>query len=255
MRVYLKVKSYSLHRMRNAELHDFVERTLEDIPMPKQNGGYPPNTEKEFIAPAISLPHDLWEELNQLSAELLELTQESRASEETSQLAILDKQRKEGANYLFSMITNALISPRPAEREAGLLLKPKISPYAGIGYNTKDGATMLIKRLYLDLSKPKAAEAMEQLGITKAASRMKVFNDKYAALVKRREKAKKEDEGKRRSEDIRKELAAAFDELVCRAVGTNLISPNAEAAEFIEKLNRRIDETKAKTNRRDLQIE
>ena len=74
MRVYLKVKSYSLHRMRNAELHDFVERTLEDIPMPKQNGGYPQNTEKEFIAPAISLPHDLWEELNQLSAELLERT-------------------------------------------------------------------------------------------------------------------------------------------------------------------------------------
>lgn len=256
MGTFLKLNSYSLHNLNNAEYVTFISRFLTLLPLAEADGeeNRPGElsllSDKPLGAPSLHIPADMVTRMKELLNTLTDLNKETRASVETEQIAQTEASRDRIATFIVNRVTNYATLPFEAELNAGKLLYNTLKPYAGIANLPVSQETAAIKGMMLDLRKPEFAEAVNTLGLATYMDELERLNNLYESQVAERSAARAAKNIGTDSKTVRQEMNSLYDDMSDLAFASNLLQGTDETAAFIRNANTLIAETRTARNQR-----
>lgn len=173
---------------------------------------------------------------------LTDASRHSRTSNETADLAKIDKQRGEIVVYLFTMIRNERKTPLEAKRKAATALYNATKTFQGLQLLPNRSKTQAIESLLFDLSKPENAEHVRALMLSDVVSELSALNKKYDALIIQRADSQIEN-AVESPKKIRVQTNEQYDEISLRAMAFNIYQPSEESKNFMLSLNKLIEDT------------
>ena len=117
MKEIVKIKTYSLHKLNNAEYANFANRTL--------------NLAADTGAEAMGVTDEDLDRYSVLLSQLNDLVARSYASAETAELAELDKQRDVLGKYIIDTVNAGQTLPLASKSAAAKALWLVLKPYKG----------------------------------------------------------------------------------------------------------------------------
>ena len=230
-----KISPFGITKLNNAEYTNFMQRLYE----------------LALIATAEKLGLD--DALLRIFGGNIELmtdiVAQSRISDQTAQIAAIDKEADALIVYLMAAFRTAKASPLTAQRTAALTLYNATHPYIGCQNLPQGQQIQAMRGLVADLSKPDLAKHVKTLGLDPVVEQLSSLTSDYAALIDARaasQTATRLDAGK----TVRQEMDPQYDEIVTRAFVASVATPSAEAAAFVTAVNKLIADTDAAYNQR-----
>lgn len=224
----VKVKSMSMHMLNNNEYAQFMKgvESLVEIA----------TTEKLVIKDDLFLA---FKEDIQL---LIDATNQSTQRHETQKLKELDKKRDELSTYLLSVFRTESKSSLANKKEAGTVLYAQTKSYLGISKQPDRQKTNVIDAMIFDLLKDENTKYLKALGLQEVVSELRTTNQKYSKLTE--ERAENQLKTKLPNvKSIRKELDEVYGFIIDLAYATMLTAPSDEVINFINLMNKLIDDT------------
>lgn len=243
-----KVNIIYLQRLNNAEYRTFMAR-FQSLML--GGGGDSESPDEISFDPndPLGIPQELRTAFAADFALLTDAVNQSTASEETTQMSAIDKERDDLLTFITSTITQMTKSPLERQRTAANKLYLAVKPYIGAARLANLQETAAIEGLLTDLAKDGMPEALAAITLTEVVASLKEKNQQYAALTEQRTNAQA-DNPVESAKKIRLRMDEEYDEMTTYAFAQSVVKPTATTATFINRLNTLIDETNALYNQR-----
>ncbi|MDO5105111.1 DUF6261 family protein [Capnocytophaga sp.] len=230
MESILEIKGIKLGQLNNDEYAQFITEVvglLGDTPL-----------EKIFIKE---------EDFNQLKERLSLLSdviRRARTSKETNSIAELDKQRNKLLVFLFSLLRVEKNNINKKRSDAATALYNESKNYLGIQKSPIRQKTHSVKGLLIDLNKPENKMHVATLGIENTLEALAECNQEFQKLVSNRSDNRMSNKLPS-AQKLRNEISALYKHFTTCAYAMNIIHPTDESTNFINRLNRVIEEIMA----------
>ena len=241
MRTIVKIKEFGITRLNNAEYTNFSNRVLSLV---NQAGTLEPEG-----GSALGIEEEVTEEYGTLGGTMGDIVAQSRISDRTAELTVVDKQRDDLVVYLFKLLRSKKSSPLTEERKAATSLYNLLKPYVGCYRSPGQQETVQIRGLLTDARKAENLPNVEALALANILTELESANDEYASLTEQRTEeraANRLDESKK----VRARMDELYDYISTVAFVQSVAHPTEATAAFVTNLNALIDETNALYNQR-----
>lgn len=245
---YKKITAFSLDKLNNAEYLSFMNRTLNLLPKESERPEEISTLSSGGVA-ELGLTGPFLDTFGKDLLELADVVNESRAAQETSELAALDKNRDSLVVYITTRVSRSGSLPMAAEREAGNYLHNVIKPYVSIQKAPNEQETEKIRGLLIDLKKAENSAHVKTLGLEAYLAELEKANEAYDSLSRQRTFAR----AKARTEfsdPLRERIDGYYDDLAMLSQSYNVVQPSVTSEQFVSGLNQLISEVLAAYNLR-----
>ena len=251
----MKIDSYSLHNLNNAEYATYIARYLAHLPLAEDSGeedrpGELSLQEEQSGAPSLKISADMVARMKALLETLTDLNKETRSSVETEEIAKTEAARDRVATFTVSRATGYSLLPLESEQKAGKLLYNTLKPYVGIASLPVAQETAAIKGMLLDLRKPEFAEAVTVLGLAPYLDELERLNNLYEGQVAARSASRVAGSIGTDSKAVRREMDSLYEDMNDLAFASNLLHGTDETAAFIRNVNTLVAETRTARHQR-----
>lgn len=223
-----KIKEVHLGKFNNAEYTQFLSNTKELI-------------EKTTLE-TLMLDAEVFDAFKENIKLLTDSLQESRISNETKELALLDKQRNEALLFLQMNFRSEQKNPIEKRRKAGTELYNVTKPYSKVRTLPVRQKTQMIEGFIADVTKEGVAQNLTTLGIKEAVEKLASINAQYKRLTANRADSQAAIM-KVNVKELRKKADKQYDYLTTRAFVTSVATPSEEAKAFVSSINKLIVDT------------
>ena len=234
-----KINAISLKKLNNAEYAYFAQQVSNLI--------HEGTAEKLHVSAATLTAFDANLKL------LTDIVAQSRISDETAEIAVIDKQTDDLITYIFSAIRSARQSPVAAQKAAATTLYNATKPYAGIQQMAQRQEVQQARGLLTDLAKPELKAHVQTLALQAAVDQLKTTVDRYATLLESRA-ASQVAANLGAAKPVREKMNDEYDEMTTVAFAFSIAAPATELTTFITKLNKLIDNTNTAYNQSRAQM-
>lgn len=239
MATYTKISDLRVAKLNNAEYTFFMQRVADLVTV----------ATPEKLGLTTALTDAFRANIDRLT----DIVAQSRVSDETAQIAEVDKQADDLIVYLMAAFRTGKSSPITAQRTAATTLYNATRPYIGCQTLPQGQQVQAMRGLLVDLAKPALAAHVKTLGLAPVVEQLDSVTSDYAALLDARaasQSASRLDAAK----TVRTETDPQYDEIATRAFATSVVTPTAETAAFVTALNKLIADTDAAYNQRIAQL-
>lgn len=228
MNPIVKILTINLPRLNNAEYTQFMSNVakLVEIATPAKLG-----VSSEFFG--------LFKENIQT---LTDISNQSKISDSTKKLEVLDKERDDLAVYLLATFRTERKTPIENKRLAAISLYNATKNYIGLQNLPNRQETQVIEGLIADLEKPEYKAHITTLGLAEVVSALKAKNLEYKELTQDRAEnqvANRLESAKK----LREQVNLQYDEISTRAFVNSIATPSEETANFVNSINKLIEDT------------
>ena len=235
-----KVRIINLQKLNNAEYAYFAQQVSNLI--------HEGTVEKLHVGAATLTAFDADLKL------LTDIVAQSRISDETAEIAVIDKQTDDLITYIFSAIRSARQSPVAAQKAAATTLYNATKTYAGIQRMAQRQEVQQARGLLTDLAKPDLKAHVQTLALQPAVDQLSATITRYASLRESRAVSQLA-ANLGAAKPVREKRNAEYDEMTTVAFAFSIAAPAAELATFITKLNKLIDDTNTAYNQSRAQMQ
>ena len=239
MKEIVKIKTFSLHKLNNAEYANFANRML--------------NLAADTGPEAMGIEDADLDRYSVLLTQLNDLVARSYASAETAELAELDKQRDVLGKYIIDTVSAAVDVPLASKAAAAKALSLVLKPYKGFHDLPNQQETVTVAGMVLDLSKEENAAHVQTLGLTEFVNELNLTNTRYLTLTEQRTQSR-ESAKTDNSKTLRTEMDALYDYITTVGFCMSVVTPTADTANFVTQLNAVIDEVNTAYTQRIAQV-
>ncbi len=234
-----KINAISLKKLNNAEYAYFAQQVSNLI--------HEGTAEKLHVNAATLTAFDANLKL------LTDIVAQSRISDETAEIEVVDKEADDLITYILSAIRSAKQSPVAAQKAAATTLYNATKIYAGIQRMAQRQEVQQARGLLTDLAKPELKAHVQTLALQAAVDQLKTTVDRYATLLESRAASQvAADLGA--AKPVREKMNDEYDEMTTVAFAFSIAAPAAELTTFITKLNKLIDDTTTAYNQSRAQM-
>ncbi len=234
-----KVRIINLQKLNNAEYAYFAQQVSNLI--------HEGTAEKLHVSAATLTAFDANLKL------LTDIVAQSRISDETAEIEVVDKEADDLITYILSAIRSAKQSPVAAQKAAATTLYNATKIYAGIQRMAQRQEVQQARGLLTDLAKPELKAHVQTLALQAAVDQLKTTVDRYATLLESRAASQvAADLGA--AKPVREKMNDEYDEMTTVAFAFSIAAPAAELTAFITKLNKLIDDTATAYNQSRAQM-
>ena len=234
-----KINAISLKKLNNAEYAYFAQQVSNLI--------HEGTAEKLHVSAATLTAFDANLKL------LTDIVAQSRISDETAEIEVVDKEADDLITYILSAIRSAKQSPVAAQKAAATTLYNATKIYAGIQRMAQRQEVQQARGLLTDLAKPELKAHVQTLALQAAVDQLKTTVDRYATLLESRAASQvAADLGA--AKPVREKMNDEYDEMTTVAFAFSIAAPAAELTAFITKLNKLIDDTATAYNQSRAQM-
>ena len=234
-----KVRIINLQKLNNAEYAYFTQQVSNLI--------HEGTAEKLHVSAATLTAFDANLKL------LTDIVAQSRISDETAEIEVVDKEADDLITYILSAIRSAKQSPVAAQKAAATTLYNATKPYAGIQQMAQRQEVQQARGLLTDLAKPDLKAHVQTLALQPAVDQLKTTVDRYASLLESRS-ASQVAANLGAAKPVREKMNDEYDEMTTVAFAFSIAAPAAELTTFITKLNKLIDDTNTAYNQSRAQM-
>ncbi|MDO4880534.1 MAG: DUF6261 family protein [Capnocytophaga sp.] len=190
----------------------------------------------------VGISTDLFTRLQKQTELLTEIIGQSYISQETKELATIDKERSKLSVFLLSTFRVSRNDADTKKKNAATVLYNVCKNYVGLQSLPVRTKTQFISSMLNDLNKPANKTHIETLGVTASLTVLEKENQAYLKLS----------EGRAESQvantfvsfkEVKKESNNLYKVLTKYAFATNLLHPTEESNNFITLLNKLIEDT------------
>lgn len=246
MKPLVKIKSVALTRFNNSEYVNFMTRFLALV---DSAGMMAEDESTSVLGFSVVDTTDLKQDLRLMN----DIVAQSRISDHTAVLLVIDKKRSEVVVYLFSLLRAEQSSPIETKKKNATSLYNQVKPYVGCHRLPNQQKTVQIAGLLTDLKKESNRSLVTSLGLDEVIVDLEETNGSYASLTAQRTDemaAAKLDESK----VVRQRMNELYDFMVTTAFAHSVVNPTEETASFVTSLNALIDEVTSLYNQRIAQM-
>ena len=234
-----KVRIINLQKLNNAEYAYFTQQVSNLI--------HEGTAEKLHVSAATLTAFDANLKL------LTDIVAQSRISDETAEIEVVDKEADDLITYILSAIRSAKQSPVAAQKAAATTLYNATKIYAGIQRMAQRQEVQQARGLLTDLAKPELKAHVQTLALQAAVDQLKTTVDRYSTLLESRAASQvAADLGA--AKPVREKMNDEYDEMTTVAFAFSIAAPAAELTTFITKLNKLIDDTNTAYNQSRAQM-
>ena len=234
-----KVHIINLQKLNNAEYAYFAQQVSNLI--------HEGTAEKLHVSAATLTAFDANLKL------LTDIVAQSRISDETAEIEVVDKEADDLITYILSAIRSAKQSPVAAQKAAATTLYNATKIYAGIQRMAQRQEVQQARGLLTDLAKPDLKAHVQTLALQPAVDQLSTTIDRYATLLESRSASQvAADLGA--AKPVREKMNDEYDEMTTVAFAFSIAAPAAELTTFITKLNKLIDDTTTAYNQSRAQM-
>lgn len=173
--------------------------------------------------------------MNELIAQLTEITMRPSAADETPEMRQVEAERDTAGNYVVRRVVEYAKLPLAAEREAARKMEPAFRSYRDFASLPVAQETEVINGMLTDLAKPEFAEQVATLQLAPYIAELRRLNERYAELSAARDKAGAARSADVTAERLTREAQDLLDDMCALANASSLLQPSAEAATFIRE--------------------
>ena len=238
MTTFLKIETFNLGKLNNAEYTNFCNRTKSLM----TNAG----TEK------LGITQDEYTQWTTNIALMTDIVAQSHISDLTKTIAETDHECDQLISYLFSIIDAGAKSPIADQRQAAAHLINVVKPYRGIQRMAQGQQIQQTKGLLYDLGKDDNIDAAETLNLPSATQALRLANNRYMSQLEERAQSQI-DTSLPTAKSMRDVMDPQYDDLTTRAFITSVTTPSDEATAFIKAMNKLIADTNTAYNQRKAQ--
>lgn len=255
MSTYTRIKTLPLSIFNNAEYLAYMNHVIDLLLRGGAAGaddggsGSPGELSVATAVPELGLSEEFIAAYEADLLALADVVDERRASAETGEMSVHEKNRDSLATYITTRVSRAGSLPLEAERDAGKALYRVVKPYIGIARLPVAQETAKIRGLLMDLRKEENAPHVATLGLEAYLAELESENEAYDALSQQRVNSRAANK-KESGAAIRERLDARYDELTLLAQSFAIAQPSDKGNAFIPALNQLIAETTAAYNQR-----
>jgi len=243
-----KVNIIYLQRLNNAEYRTFMAR-FQSLMLGGGGDSESPDEISFDENDPLGIPAELRTAFDADFALLTDAVNQSTASEETTQMSAIDKERDDLLTFITSTITQMTKSPLERQRTAANKLYLAVKPYIGAARLANLQETAAIEGLLTDLAKEGMPEALAAITLTEVVASLKEKNQQYAALTEQRTNARA-DLPVESAKKIRLRMDEQYDLMSTYAFAQSVVNPTQVTANFVNRLNALINETETRYNQR-----
>lgn len=190
----------------------------------------------------IGIKEELFASLQKNSELLTEVIGQNYASQETKQLLNIDKERSKLAVFLLSSFRLERNNIDENRKESATILYEATKNYIGVQTFPVRSKTQFINSMVNDLNKPNNKDLLSVLGLTKTLNVLDEKNQAYQQLSQGR--AENQLANPLVSfQQIKKETNSLYKDLTRYAFAYNLLHQSSESLNFVNLLNKLIDNT------------
>lgn len=238
MSTYAKIELMYVGKLNNAEYTYYMDRMVKLILLA--------TIEKLHISEALL-------KAIQANIELMtDIVTQSYVSNETAEIATVDKEADELIVYLLGTFRTGKGSPVADIKSAATTLYNATHTYVGCQKLPQKQQVQEMRGLLTDLKKTELAALVTTLGLTSTVTAIAEVTERYAALLDSRaasQVAAKLNAGKK----VRAEMDDQYEDILAFAQGASLLDPTAESAAFVTAMNKLTADTEAAYNQRRAQ--
>lgn len=235
MAAILKLKEPYFGRLNNAEYTYFANQICNRI--------------TAVSVETLHIPEAAYKAYAERAARLVDLVAQSRVSEETAQIAEVDKQEDELIVYLMATFRNAKSSPIAAKKAAGTTLYNATKPYVGAQRLPQRQQVQTIQGLLNDLAKGELTAHVQTLGLADEVSELSSLNARYSSLLDARVNSRIVN-AVEAAKPIRLEMNELYDEMITTVWAFSIATPSKDLTNFVVFVNKLIDDTNTAYNQR-----
>ena len=234
-----KINAISLKKLNNAEYAYFAQQVSNLI--------HEGTAEKLHVNAATLTAFDANLKL------LTDIVAQSRISDETAEIEVVDKEADDLITYILSAIRSAKQSPVAAQKAAATTLYNATKPYAGIQQMAQRQEVQQARGLLADLAKPDLKAHVQTLALHPAVDQLSATITRYASLLESRA-ASQVAVNLGAAKPVREKMNDEYDEMTTVAFAFSIAAPATELTTFITKLNKLIDDTATAYNQSRAQM-
>ena len=179
---------------------------------------------------------------------LKDMTKQSRVSDETAQIANIDKQTDDLVVYIFEALRSSMKSPIATRRTAATELYNALKPYEGSQNLPQRQEVQAVEGMLVDLQKENLATHAATLGMNDVVEALTENASQYRATLEGRSVKQQKSLGS--AKEIRKLLDGLYDYITTVAFAYSVVEPTEELDNFIKTTNRLINDARKAYNLR-----
>ena len=234
-----KVHIINLQKLNNAEYAYFTQQVSNLI--------HEGTAEKLHVSAATLTAFDANLKL------LTDIVAQSRISDETAEIEVVDKEADDLITYILSAIRSAKQSPVAAQKAAATTLYNATKIYAGIQRMAQRQEVQQARGLLTDLAKSDLKAHVQTLALHPAVDQLSATITRYASLLESRA-ASQVAVNLGAAKPVREKMNDEYDEMTTVAFAFSIAAPATELTTFITKLNKLIDDTNTAYNQSRAQM-
>ncbi len=254
MGTYTLIPEIYIGGFNKAEKVDLIERYIGNIPKKtsgsEEPGGPAVQSADVYNLEVLNIKEEQLLRLQEILADMQDLTMQTRASNQTQELQSADKERTRIAQYIVNRICNYKLLPLAAERNAALAMATEISPYIGIYRLPMGQKSAVINGLLTDARKSEYSAHVKTLNLEESLNQLEQMNNRYRELQTQRASQRDIKQERQTIKDLAAEAENLIDDMNALANATSLLEPCDEASAFIRETIKLFEEVKAARNKR-----
>ena len=188
---------------------------------------------------------DTYGEKNQI---LHDISKQSRITDETGEVADIDKQTDDLLVSIFEILRSGMKSPVATRQKASTTLYNALKPYENTYRLPQRQEVQAVKGMLVDLGKENLATNVTTLGINDVVDALSDSVELYEAALEQRSVKQVNDLGN--SQEVRKTMDELYDYITTVAFAFSVAEPSEELDNFVKTTNRLIDDARKAYNLR-----
>ena len=190
------------------------------------------------------------QQLQDILAQLEEMTLQTRAMEESADMQAADEERVRVGLYIVNRILDYKSLPSDAERTAAEKMVREITPYKGFQRKPVGQRSSLINGLLRDAKKSEYSECISTLHLAEPIAELQRLNALYESLAEQREAKEKIKKESVTARDLADEAVVLINNMNDYANASSLLEPSDATDTFVRDIIKLYDSSREARNRR-----
>ena len=238
----------------NQEITTFISRYLSRL-LKQQASSTPeqPSVQSGEVedVTVLNIKAEWIQQLQDILAQLEEMTLQTRAMEESADMQAADEERVRVGLYIVNRILDYKSLPSDAERTAAEKMVREITPYKGFQRKPVGQRSSLINGLLRDAKKSEYSECISTLHLAEPIAELQRLNALYESLAEQREAKEKIKKESVTARDLADDAAILINNMNDYANASSLLEPSEAADTFVRDIIKLYDSSREARNRRD----
>ena len=190
------------------------------------------------------------QQLQDILAQLEEMTLQTRAMEESADMQAADEERVRVGLYIVNRILDYKSLPSDAERTAAEKMVREITPYKGFQRKPVGQRSSLINGLLRDAKKSEYSECISTLHLAEPIAELQRLNALYESLAEQREAKEKIKKESVTARDLADEAVVLINNMNDYANASSLLEPSDATDTFVRDIIKLYESSREARNRR-----